>query len=70
MDLVFLIGSLCVAWTTFEIARLLVPLWARTPNRPRAWNSNGDEIPIEVVDNAAPSIVRRDRSRFEPHPRR
>jgi len=67
MNLVFLVGSSCVAWTTFEIARLLVPLWIRTSNRPRAWNSNGDEIPIEVVDNAAPSTVRCGRSRFGSH---
>lgn len=47
--LIYLGGTLCVSWTAYEIIRLVIRGIVCPPPRPRAWDSSGNEIPVEIV---------------------
>jgi hypothetical protein len=43
---ILILGGLCVAWTTYELARLAL---LASPPRIRAWDEQGRPIKVEVV---------------------
>lgn len=47
-QLIFLSGLSCVAWTMYEMTRIVV-FNKVSSRKPRAWDNNGNEITIEEI---------------------